>query len=85
MRAIRSTEEFFPVISMPSDIMASIRVQPLPAEFIVLNRVDTADEAINLSKGAVSCFTDGSRLDNKSGSGYAVYRNNFNGSVAGFH
>ena len=47
----------------------------MSADFIVLSRYDAADEAISLGDGVYSCFTDGPRLDDKSGSGYVVYLN----------
>ena len=84
-RSLRSAEKHLPVLSMPFDIIPSVRQRSFPAEFLILDRAnEDIEAAARLKDENVSCNTDGSRLNGLSGRGYVAYRNGlyrFSGSV----
>ena len=51
-------------------------MQPLSVECIIQNKEDAVLNAVNLEADAINCFTDGSRMMGRSGSGLVAYRGN---------
>ena len=76
VRALQLSEERFSVLSMPSDIIPTKKMQPLSVECIIQNKEDAVLNAVNLDADAINCFTDGSRMMGRSGSGLVAYRGN---------
>ena len=67
VRALKPTEGQLPVFSMPSDIIPSVKLPPLSADFIVLDRAQAEFEVACPDDGAVCSFTYGSRQNELSG------------------
>ena len=61
---------------MPSDIIPTKKVQPIPVEFVIQDWDGAARIAVNLDADVVNYFTDGSCMMGQSGSGLGAYRNN---------